>query len=146
MLVTGIAAYRPDLVIVDNISDLLPSINDGEASVEVIDQLMQLASEYNCNISVVIHLNRSGEKRNLRGWLGTELLHKSFEVFYCEQVPSSELYSVEQLLTRKYRIPEKMYYRITDEGLPEESDKPSLQSGYCRHIRDSTPVGRLFGS
>lgn len=127
-LITGIETYHPDLVIVDNVSDLLPSVNDADESQRVIAQLMELATLGNCNIVVVIHVNRSGDKRNLRGWLGTEVLHKSFEVFCCEQVPSSELYSVEQLLTRKYRIPEKMYYRITDEGLPEESDKPSLQS------------------
>lgn len=87
---------------------------------------MELATMGNCNIVVVIHLNRSGDKRNLRGWLGTEILHKAFEVFYCEQVPRSELYSVEQLLTRKYRISDKLYYRITDDGLPEESDKPVI--------------------
>ena len=126
-LITGIETYHPDLVIIDNVSDLLPSVNDADESQRVIAQLMELATMGNCNIVVVIHVNRTGDKRNLRGWLGTEVLHKSFEVFYCEQVPSSELYSVEQLLTRKYRIPEKMYYRITDEGLPEESDKPSLQ-------------------
>lgn len=127
-LLTGIETYHPDLVIVDNVSDLLPSVNDADESQRVIAQLMELATLGNCNIVVVIHVNRSGDKRNLRGWLGTVVLQKSFEVFCCEQVPSSELYSVEQLLTRKYRIPEKMYYRITDEGLPEESDKPSLQS------------------
>lgn len=125
-LITGIETYHPDLVIVDNVSDLLPSVNDADESQRVIAQLMELATLGNCNIVVVIHVNRSGDKRNLRGWLGTVVLQKSFEVFCCEQVPSSELYSVEQLLTRKYRIPEKMYYRITDEGLPEESDKPSL--------------------
>ena len=127
-LLTGIETYHPDLVIVDNVSDLLPSVNDADESQRVIAQLMELATLGNCNIVVVIHVNRSGDKRNLRGWLGTVVLQKSFEVFYCEQVTSSELYSVEQLLTRKYRMPEKMYYRITDEGLPEESDKPSLQS------------------
>lgn len=127
-LLTGIDTYHPDLVIIDNVSDLLPSVNDADESQRVIAQLMELATMGNCNIVVVIHVNRSGDKRNLRGWLGTEVLHKSFEVFYCEQVTSSELYSVEQLLTRKYRMPEKMYYRITDEGLPEESDKPSLLS------------------
>lgn len=127
-LLTGIETYHPDLVIVDNVSDLLPSVNDADESQRVIAQLMELATLGNCNIVVVIHVNRSGDKRNLRGWLGTVVLQKSFEVFCCEQVPSSELYSVEQLLTRKYRIPEKMYYRITDEGLPEESDKPSLLS------------------
>ena len=114
-------------VIVDNISDLLPSINDGEASVEVIDQLMQLASEYNCNISVVIHLNRSGEKRNLRGWLGTELLHKSFEVFYCERVYNTKIFSVEQTLTRKQDIDLTLYYSLDDEGLPKTVKKPNIQ-------------------
>jgi hypothetical protein len=127
-LLTGIETYHPDLVSVDKVSDLLPSVNDADESQRVIAQLMELATLGNCNIVVVIHVNRSGDKRNLRGWLGTVVLQKSFEVFYCEQVTSSELYSVEQLLTRKYRMPEKMYYRITDEGLPEESDKPSLQS------------------
>ena len=126
-LVAGIETYKPDLVIVDNVSDLLPSINDSEASVRVIDQLMQLASEYNCNITVVIHVNRSGEKRNLRGWLGTEILHKAFEVFYCEQIEKTDVFSVEQTLTRKYRIPEMLYYKIDDGGLPVEATKPDYQ-------------------
>lgn len=125
-LLTGIETYHPDLVIIDNVSDLLPSVNDADESQKVINHLMELATMGNCNIVVVIHLNRSGDKRNLRGWLGTEILHKSFEVFYCEQVPRSELYSVEQLLTRKYRISAKLYYRISDEGLPEESDAPNV--------------------
>lgn len=123
-LLMGIETYKPDLVIIDNVSDLLSSINDAEESQRVIAQLMELATIGNCNVLVVIHLNRSGDKRNLRGWLGTEIQHKSFEVFYCEQVPRSELYSVEQLLTRKYRISEKLYYRITDDGLPEKTSEP----------------------
>lgn len=125
-LMTGIETYHPDLVIIDNVSDLLPSVNDADESQKVISQLMELATLGNCNIVVVIHLNRSGDKRNLRGWLGTEILHKSFEVFYCEQVSRSELYSVEQLLTRKYRIFDKLFYRITEDGLPEESEVPTV--------------------
>jgi hypothetical protein len=124
MLVTGISAYRPDLVIIDNISDLLPSINDSEASVQVIDQLLQIASEYSCNVTVVIHLNKSGEKRNLRGWLGTELLHKSFEVFYCERIYNTKVFSVEQTLSRQQEIDPKLYYEVTAEGLPVVTKKP----------------------
>ena len=124
-LVTGIETYKPDLVIIDNVSDLLPSVNDADQSQRLVTQLMELATSGNCNIVVVIHLNRSGDKRNLRGWLGTEILHKSFEVFYCEQVPQSELYSVEQLFTRKFRISTKLFYRINDDGLPEESSRPN---------------------
>ena len=126
-LVAGIEAYKPDMVIIDNVSDLLPSVNDSEASIHIIDQLMQLASEHDCNITIVIHLNRSGEKRNLRGWLGTEILHKAFEVFYCEQIEKTDVFSVEQTLTRKYRISETLYYCIDDNGLPVETTKPSYQ-------------------
>ncbi len=126
-LVAGIQTYKPDLVVIDNVSDLLSSINDGEECVRIIDQLMVLANDNNCNITVVIHLNRSGEKRNLRGWLGTEILHKSYEVYYCEHVENSDVFLVEQTLTRKYRIPETLYYKITDDGLPEATDRPNFQ-------------------
>lgn len=126
-LIAGIQSYKPDLVIIDNVSDLLPSVNDAEESIRIINQLMQLASENDCNITVVIHLNRTGEKRSLRGWLGTEILHKAFEVYYCEQIEKTEAYSVEQIFTRKYRISEKLYYMITDEGLPEVTAKPNFQ-------------------
>jgi hypothetical protein len=64
LLITGIQTYKPDMVIIDNISDLLPSVNDSEQSSKIIEQLMVLSTEYDCNITVVIHLNRSGEKRN----------------------------------------------------------------------------------
>ena len=63
LLITGIQTYKPDMVIIDNISDLLPSVNDSEQSSKIIEQLMVLSTEYDCNITVVIHLNRSGEKR-----------------------------------------------------------------------------------
>ena len=126
-LVAGIEAYKPDMVIVDNVSDLLPSINDPEGSTKVIDQLMQLSTENDCNITIVIHLNRSGEKRNLRGWLGTEILHKAFDVYYCEQIEKTDVFSVEQTFTRKYRIPELLYYKIDENGLPVITAKPNYQ-------------------
>ena len=126
-LVAGIEAYQPDMVIIDNVSDLLPSINDPEGSAKVIDQLMQLSTKYNCNITIVIHLNRSGEKRNLRGWLGTEILHKAFDVYYCEQIEKTDVFSVEQTFTRKYRVPETLYYKIDENGLPVITTKPNYQ-------------------
>ena len=123
-LVEAVAAYRPDLVIIDNISDLLPSINDVEHSIALVDQLLQLAAEYDCNITVVIHLNRSGDKRNLRGWLGTEIVHKAYEVFNCAQVEDSDIMMVQQTMTRKRKVDEELYYTIDDCGLPQQTEKP----------------------
>ena len=123
-LVEAVAAYHPDMVIIDNISDLLPSINDVEHSIALVEQLLQLAAEYECNITVVIHLNRSGEKRNLRGWLGTEIVHKAYEVFYCAQVEDSNVMMVEQTMTRKCRVDGELYYSIDASGLPQQTEKP----------------------
>ena len=137
-LMAGVEAYKPDMVVIDNVSDLLPSINDPEGSAKVIDQLMQLSTKQNCNITIVIHLNRSGEKRNLRGWLGTEILHKAFDVYYCEQIEKTDVFSVEQTFTRKYRIPESLYYVINDDGLPEKTAKPARNQPRDDHGRYKT--------
>ncbi len=126
-LVAGIEAYRPDLVIIDNVSELLPSINDPEKTVEVVGRLMELATLYACNISLVIHLNRTGEKRNLRGWLGTEILHKVYDAYCCEQVLKTDVFSVEQLFSRKFRTSEKLFYKIDDNGLPFQTDDPNVR-------------------
>ena len=127
-LVAGIEAYKPDMVIIDNVSDLLSSINDQEESARVIDQLMQLSTEHKCNITIVIHLNRTGEKRSLRGWLGTEILHKAFDVYYCQQIEKTDVFCVEQTFTRKYRIMEKLCYKIDENGLPQITAMPDFQS------------------
>ena len=127
-LVAGIEAYKPDMVIIDNVSDLLSSINDQEESARVIDQLMQLSTEHECNITIVIHLNRTGEKRSLRGWLGTEILHKAFDVYYCQQIEKTDVFCVEQTFTRKYRIMEKLCYKIDEDGLPQITAMPDFQS------------------
>ena len=127
-LVAGIEAYQPDMVIIDNVSDLLSSINDQEESARLIDQLMQLSTQYECNITIVIHLNRSGEKRSLRGWLGTEILHKAYDVYYCQQIEKTDVFSVEQTFTRKYRIREKLCYKIDENGLPKITDVPDIQT------------------
>ena len=128
LLITGIQTYKPDMVIIDNISDLLPSVNDSEQSSKIIEQLMVLSTEYDCNITVVIHLNRSGEKRNLRGWLGTEILHKAYEVYYCEQIADADVFFVQQTLTRKYHIKEHFYYKFDEEGVPVSCEKPDYQT------------------
>ena len=126
-LVAGIEAYRPDLVIIDNVSELLPSINDPEKTVEVVGRLMELATLHECNISLVIHLNRTGEKRNLRGWLGTEILHKVYDAYCCEQVLKTDVFSVEQVFSRKFSTSEKLFYKIDDNGLPFQTDDPNAR-------------------
>ena len=127
MLGVAIESYRPDIVIVDGIADLLPDINDGPKAIELISELLGLADANNCNITVNIHLNRSGEKSNLRGWLGSMLLQKAFEVFNCAKVFKTDVLSVELFMSRKVNESVTFYYKINNQGLPESTEEPDTQ-------------------
>ncbi len=123
----AIATYQPDIVILDGISDLLTDINDGPQATELIAQLVQLAEEYDCNITTVIHLNRTGEKNNLRGWLGSVMLQKSYEAFCCSNEKELGAFSVEHLFSRKWHCQQRLFYEIDNEGIPMTSQKLDLQ-------------------
>ena len=127
MLGVAIESYRPDIVIVDGIADLLADINDGPKAIELISELLRLADKNNCNITVNIHLNRSGEKSNLRGWLGSMLLQKAFEVFNCAKVFKTDVLSVELFMSRKVNQSVTFYYKINNQGLPESTGEPDTQ-------------------
>ena len=117
LLETAIKEYHPDLVILDGIRDLVNDINDGILSQEVIERLMHLASETECCIVSILHQNKASEDKNLRGWIGTELTYKSFEVYECSK-DNDRIFSVKQTMTRKYDIDNALQFVVDAEGLP----------------------------
>ena len=121
-LAQAIGFYSPDICIIDGIADLLEDINSGPSSLEVMQRLLALASEHKCNITSIIHLNRSGEKLNLRGWIGTVMVQKSYEVFNCDRVGKTDAFSVELTFSRRFHKNEGLCFEIDDRGLPVASD------------------------
>ena len=160
LLREAVTRCKPDLVIVDGIRDLVNDINDGVLAQEVMEELMHLATERNCCIVCVLHQNKSGEDHNLRGWIGTELMNKAFEVYSCEKLLPQRIFSLEQTLTRKYDIERTMYFEVGDDGLPvscsvptdggskDKTDSyPQLNTDYIRHDEHDqwqVDVRRLF--
>ncbi len=160
LLREAVTRCKPDLVIVDGIRDLVNDINDGVLAQEVMEELMLLATERNCCIVCVLHQNKSGEDHNLRGWIGTELMNKAFEVYSCEKLQPQRIFSLEQTLTRKYDIERTMYFEVGDDGLPvscgvptdggskDKADSyPQLNADYIRHDEHDqwqVDVRRLF--
>ena len=126
LIAEGVHAYKPDILIVDNVRDLISDINNGEKAQELIESFMRLSQEYCCNVVTVIHQNRSAENRGLRGWLGTELTNKAFEVFACQKFRQKDAekptFCIEQSMTRKFDIDSPVYYRMDDSGLPMAAD------------------------
>jgi len=147
LLMEAVERYDPDLVIVDGIRDLVNDINDGVLAQEVMEELMHMAAAKNCCIVCVLHQNKGSEDHNLRGWIGTELMNKAFEVYSCEKLLPQRIFKLEQTLTRKYDIEQAMYFEVNGEGLPvmtvnppEDSnsrdsngDFPQLNTDYISH-------------
>lgn len=131
LIANAVEAFHPDIVIIDNLRDLVNDINDGVKSQEIIERLMKMAVEYDCNIVTVLHQNRSADNRGLRGWLGTELMNKVFEMYTCQKLTGKPgerpTFCVEQSLTRKYDMEEPLCYTMDKDGIPVETDKPQVQ-------------------
>ena len=117
LLEAAVTELLPDLVILDGIRDLVNDINDGVLAQEVIERLMHLAQEHQCCIVSVLHRNKSAEDRSLRGWIGTELTNKAFEVYGCEKA-DGRVFALEQLHTRKHDIFDTLRFTVGDGGLP----------------------------
>ena len=118
LLREAVTRCKPDLVIVDGIRDLVNDINDGVLAQEVMEELMHLATHQKCCIVCVLHQNKGSEDHNLRGWIGTELMNKAFEVYACEKMMPQRIFKMEQTLTRKYDIEQTFYFEVGDDGLP----------------------------
>jgi RecA/RadA recombinase len=124
----GISKLHPDLVILDGVRDLISDINDGVEAQQVTEMLMKLAQVHHCCIACVLHQNKAAEDRNLRGWIGTELTNKVFEVYACEKLRDGAMFKVEQTHSRKRGIGQQLYYTMNDKGLPEACEQPVEQS------------------
>ncbi len=78
-----IKEFRPDLVIVDGIRDLVFDINNPEEATKRTGDLMRWADVYDCHILNILHQNKGNE--HARGHLGTEMINKSETVMRVEQ-------------------------------------------------------------
>lgn len=125
----AVRKYSPALVVLDGVRDLLADINDGVKAQEIVERLMKLAQETDTCIICVLHQNKGTEDRNLRGWIGTELMNKAFEVYACEKVKPENIFVVEQTHTRKYDLDELLFFKIDQEsGLPVVCEAPTRYS------------------
>ena len=147
MLEVAVPRYKPDLVILDGIRDLVADINDGVVAQACLEQLMHLASDERCCIVCILHQNKSVEDRNLRGWIGTELMNKAFEVYSCEKVKPENIFVVEQTHTRKYDLGELMFFRMdADSELPIVCDAPTryaMTNGYSQYASQGQCAEKL---
>lgn len=147
MLEAAVHHYEPDLVILDGIRDLVADINDGIIAQDCIERLMHIASEERCCIVCILHQNKSAEDRNLRGWIGTELKNKAFEVYECSK-SSERIFTWGQTDTRKYDILDTLKFAVNDNGIPylcsEEQLKEAMFQAQKKAAEDRQNGGKAY--
>ena len=121
MMVDAVKLFKPKLVVIDGISDLMYNSNCIEESDSVVGQLMALSTEYNCHIMSVLHTNPNSDKA--RGHIGSTLQRKAETMVYVHKVEERSV--VEPQFCRNEAFEPFAFY-ITEEGLPEECDMPTL--------------------
>jgi len=110
----AIGHFKPDLVFVDGIRDLMNDFNSIAESSEIVNLLMKLSSENNNHICVILHENKGDN--NLRGHAGTEIQNKSESVISVEK--EGDVSAVTPKFCRNIEF-DKFHFKINENGLPE---------------------------
>ena len=94
-----------DLVVIDGIKDLVKNINDPGETDNIISEILRLTQTHRFNLLCVIHENPRSDEDKMRGWLGTELANKSFEVFEVSIDQGSGVFTVKNSERREKTVP-----------------------------------------
>ena len=73
-----VSKYRPHVLIIDGLVDLIESFNYEALSHQLINELVMMSDNYKCTIIAVLHADH-----NMRGHLGTMLAQKAGTVVQC---------------------------------------------------------------
>lgn len=132
LLTYAIDYYRPKLVVVDGVSDLISNSNNLEESEKCISDLLSLSSAYACHIMCVLHTNPNSDKA--RGHLGSTLMRKAESVIFVHRVGETSLVEPQYCRNKPFerfafRVEEMEDAHIYGEqciglGLPVECDMP----------------------
>lgn len=142
---TAIEYYKPTVVFIDGVRDLIDDFNDLSESARLVQELMSITSQNNCCIWSVLHVNPNSDK--MRGHLGTELGNKVTDVFSVhknkDQATGEVTFEVKQVAAR-HRDVDDWLFKINDSGkfaVPELVDatfarKQELMSIFSRAFKD----------
>ena len=113
----AIMEYKPDIVFIDGIVDLMGNFNEVDDSKVIIEELMRLSTKEVSGIDIaivcVLHTNKATDDHNMRGHVGTMLAQKSGTVL--EVRKSNGIITVSNSDSRHKEVPE-WSFRFDDNG------------------------------
>ena len=104
----AIMDFKPDIVFIDGIVDLMGNFNEVDDSKEIIEEMLRLAikecSGVDIAIVCVLHTNKAADDHNMRGHVGTMLAQKSGTVL--EVSKNNGIITVSNADSRHQEVPE----------------------------------------
>lgn len=116
MIDTYLEQYRPDLVFIDGVRDLVNDINDTKEADAKSDMMMRWSEIYDCHIAVVLHQNKGDN--NARGHIGSELMNRSETVISATRTKGSEYTDVSGEFVRDLPFEDFQFF-VNEDGLPQ---------------------------
>jgi hypothetical protein len=139
----AIAYYRPRMVVVDGISDLMYNSNCIEESDAVVGEFMTLSTEHKCHIMSVLHTNPNSDKA--RGHIGSTLQRKVETMIYVRKCGECSVVEPQYCRNEEFA---PFAFRVNEEGIPEECEMPnereeqSAEANSCvRIMQEGYPNG-----
>ncbi len=110
-----------DVVVLDGVKDVAKDINDPQETDNIVARILQLVQDTKVSFVTVIHENPAKDSDKMRGWLGTELGNKGFEVQEVRINQDTGVFSVVNTERREKTIP-PYGFRYNDDDLLEQCD------------------------
>ena len=114
-IVNRIKTYKPDVVVIDGIRDLVKSINEEAECNNIIQLLISIATCENLAILCVLHKNKNKLDDTMRGHLGAELENKATSVWEVRR--NGNIVTVDETHARNEPT-EKWQFKIGEGGIP----------------------------
>ena len=124
----AIESYRPDLVVIDGVADLIEENNNEHDASDLQDFLLQTTAKFNNHIIAVIHSNVGSEKA--RGHTGSNLVRKCETIMQLSPADASSKVS----FTSRDVKPNDFAFSIDDDGLPFPCELPNRKKPNKRQI------------
>lgn len=141
LLECGIVDFRPDVVILDNWTDCVSSVNDERECVDFSEKLRILADYYNLAIYSVIHANegmRKEDRPDFRGWAKEEGRKSDITTFLKDEGNYSSVSFRGRLQT-----PDGFCIGFDDNGLPAFVDADKSNETLFNAILEKIPATGL---
>ena len=139
-----IAEYRPDIVFIDGIVDLMGNFNEVDDSKLIIEELLRMSTKEVSGIDTaivcVLHTNKATDDHNMRGHAGTMLSQKAGNVLEVEK--KNGVMTVRNSDSRHEEVPEWSFMFDKDGNIVDADEVRSAMLEEQKKLREEAAAMR----